>query len=126
MLTGQLAPFDGTLSPVLTATSVAKPDLMAGLQYWLVKDAPAVASPQNEYLVWDNNSTFAVGYLETNGTPGAWQNSPNLDASETNGVFEIDGTLIPGPTPEPGTWILLAGGLGLLSVLARRRSKSAA
>lgn len=125
-LSGQLAPFDGTLSPVLTATSVAKPDLMAGLQYWLVMDAPAVTSPQNEYLVWDNNSTLAVGYLETNGTPGDWQNSPNPFASETNGVFEVDGTLIPGPTPEPGTWMLLPLGLGLMSVVARRRSQRAA
>jgi hypothetical protein len=115
-LTGQLAPFDGTLSPVLTATSVTNPLLAAGSRYWLVMDGPA-----SESLVWDQNSTLTVGYLETNGTPGDWINSPNPFASETNSVFEVDGTLVPSPTPEPRTWMLLAGGLGLISVLARRR-----
>lgn len=122
-LTGQLAPFDGSLSPVLTATSVTNPLLSAGSQYWLVMDGPA-----SEYLVWDLNSTSTVGYLETNGTAGEWINNPNPFASETNAVFEVDGTLISGAAaaPEPRTWMLLAGGLGLISVLARRRSKSAA
>jgi hypothetical protein len=122
-LTGQLALFDGSLSPVLTATSVTNPLLAAGSQYWLVMDGPA-----SEYLVWDLNSMLTVGYLETNGTAGEWRNSPNPFASETNGVFEVDGTLVSGATtaPEPRTWMLMAGGFGLIFGLARRRAKSAA
>lgn len=120
-LTGQLAPFDGSLSPVLTATSVTNPLLAAGSRYWVVMDGPA-----SESLVWDLNSTLTSGYLETNGTPGDWIDSPNPFASETNGVFEVDGTQISSPTPEPRTWMLLAGGLGLIIGLDRRRSKGAA
>jgi hypothetical protein len=119
-LTGQLAAFDGTLSPVLTATSLAHPELIAGSQYWLVMDGPAA-----EYLVWDNNSTLGVGYLETNGSAGQWV-LPNPFESETNGVFEVDGTLDSPTAPEPRTWMLLAGGLGLIIGMSRRRSKSVA
>jgi hypothetical protein len=118
-LTGQLALFDGSLSPVLTATSVTHPLLSAGSQYWLVMDGP-----QSEYLVWDLNSTLTEGYLETNGTPGNWQNSPNPFTGETNGVFEVDGTLVSSPTPEPGTWMLLAGGLALIAVFHRPMATS--
>jgi hypothetical protein len=39
-LTAQLALFDGSLSPVLTATSVTNPMLAAGSRYWLVVDGP--------------------------------------------------------------------------------------
>ncbi len=92
-LTGQLAPFNGTLSPVLIATSVTNPVLAAGSQYWVVMDGSAAES-----LVWDQNSTLTVGYLETNGTPGDWINSPNPFAGETNAVFEVDGTLVSPPT----------------------------
>jgi hypothetical protein len=122
-LTGQLAPFDGTLSPILTATSLTNPLLAAGSQYWVVMDGTAAES-----LVWDQNSIHTFGYLETNGTPGDWVNNPNPFATETNSVFEVDGTPVSAaPTaPEPRTWTLLAGGLGLICGLARRRSKSAA
>ena len=98
-LTGQLAPFDGSLSPVLTVTSVTQPLLTAGSQYWVVMDGPST-----EDLHWDQNSTFTVGFLETNGTPGNWINNPNPFALETNAVFEVDGTppSAPHPRRSPG------------------------
>ena len=115
-LTGQLAPFNGSLSPVLTETSLTTPELYSGLSYWLVMDgAPS------ESLVWDLNSTGTSGYLETDGTAGNWVDSPNPYTSETNGVFEIDGSIV--PTPEPQAWLLIAGGLALTFCLARRRQQ---
>ena len=116
-LSGMLAPFDGTLSPVLTATSVSNPVLNAGSLYWVV-----MSGLTSESLVWDNNSLSLSGYLAgTPGSPGSW-----TETAEADGVFEVDGTLVGASTPEPGTWMMLAGGLGLISFLARRRSKSAA
>lgn len=42
------------------------------------------------------------------GTPGAWSFADQL--------------VVRAPVPEPETWLMLAGGLGLLGALARRRS----
>jgi hypothetical protein len=116
-LNGQLAPFDGSLSPVLSATSQTNPELFAGSSYWLVMDAPSYES-----VVWDLNSTLTYGYLETNGTTGNWVDSPNPYSGETNGVFEVDGELVTGgnsSAPEPRDWLLMAGGIGCIVYLRR-------
>ncbi len=110
-LNGQLAPFNGTLSPVLTANSVSNPVLSAGSLYWIVMSGVASQS-----LVWDDNGQSLSGYLQgTPGSPGSWTASADGD-----GAFEVDGTLVgSAPTPEPGTWLLLAGGLALIAVFHR-------
>jgi hypothetical protein len=112
-LTGPLHHFDGSLAPVLTVTSVANPELLGGTRYWLVMDGPP-----SETLFWYNNSTSTSGFVETDGTAGNWA---NLFPTETNGVFQVDGRQVTGGStiPEPGAWMLMAGGLAVL--LLRRR-----
>ncbi len=121
---GQLYPFDTTVAPVLTLSSLTNPELLQGTTYWLVMDGLP-----NEGLFWGLNSNFTSGYLQTNGTPGNWQTNPNVNADATNGVFQIDGTLVTDTgtvsgAPEPGAWWLMAGGLGFAFVKARRRNQT--
>jgi hypothetical protein len=64
--------------------------------------------------VWTDSPFDRVSIVET--TP------PSLGENEFYGQF-FSGTvaLPPAPIPEPGTWATLAGGLGLLALLRRRR-----
>jgi hypothetical protein len=65
--------------------------------------------------------------VETDGTPGNWVNA---HPQGTNGVLEVDGTLVSGggsgpSVPEPGNCVLLnAGLLGLIARLNVSRSES--
>ena len=107
-LNGQLYGFDGSLAPVLSVASQTNPELYSGTSYWVVMDGPI-----DEGLVWDLNSSRTSGYVETDGTPGNWVNA---HPQGTNGVLEVDGTLVSGggsgpSVPEPGTCVLVSGGL---------------
>lgn len=77
----------------------------------------------------EQNVTSANGFSETDGS-GNWSASDPLEAQ---GVLEVDGTLsavqplaapadAPLSTPEPRTWLLLAGGFGALAFFRRRFS----
>ncbi len=104
----------------LSLISSTNPELHAGTTYWLVMDGPA-----EESLIWDDNSIGTFGLLETNGTPGAWLTNPNPNANQTNGVFQIDGTLAGATgssTPEPHSLFLMAGGLLAVVGISRRRA----
>jgi hypothetical protein len=119
-LTGQLSDFYASdQGPVLTATFPGTTELNAGSRYWVVMDGSIAES-----LVWEVNSTRTFGYVETNGTAGNWVNSL---PTETNGVFEVDGTLASQGSgggysaSEPRASWLLAGGLIAVAFFARRR-----
>jgi hypothetical protein len=88
--------------------------------YWLVVDGPA-----GEILNWDQNSTGTSGFLETNGTAGNYPTGSNPNASETNGVFEVDGTFVSGGStpsaPEPAAWLLMVAGIGTMALVRQAR-----
>jgi hypothetical protein len=111
--------------PVTTVTSILQPLLLADTQYWVGMNAAP-----GDLVAWNQNVTSANGFSQTDGL-GNWSPSDRLQAQ---GVLEVDGTLsaIQPPvaagdasvaTPEPRTWLLVAGGFGAL-VLFRRRFRT--
>lgn len=107
---------------VTTVTSILQPLLLADTQYWIGMNAAP-----GDLVAWNQNVTLANGFSETDGS-GNWSPSDPLEAQ---GVLEVDGTLsaiqpsvaagdASVATPEPGTWLLVAGALGALAFFRRR------
>jgi hypothetical protein len=101
--------------PILSVTSLTNPELLANNHYWLVMDGPAANS-----LFWYQNLAGDSGIVETDGTPGNWHSNETTD-----GVFEIDGTLVSGGSspaaPEPAAWLLMIAGIGTMAFLRQAR-----
>lgn len=97
----------GQMNPPLTAVSVLRPELQAGTQYWLIASAPAADTD----AAWNLNNQGATGPLAFRWSGGAWGIT-----SDTQGAFRIQ------DIPEPGSFLLLLTGLGLLALkrLSRR------
>lgn len=102
----------GTCCAVATAISVAGITLQSGVQYWLA------AGPLDgtTWDAWNYNSTSTSGTLANQIDGGAWNVFPGL----TLGAFDVLGTPITAPTPEPATLLLFAGGLAGVAGLRRR------
>jgi hypothetical protein len=107
---------------VTTVSSILQPLLLADTQYWIGMNATP-----GDMVVWNQNVTGANGFSETDGA-GNWSAADPLQAQ---GVLEVDGTLAPLQppdttdssglsTPEPGAWLLMAGGLAALAFFHRR------
>jgi len=105
---------------VTTVSSILQPLLLADTQYWIGMNAAP-----GDLVVWNQNLTSATGFFETDGS-GNWSAADPLKAQ---GVLEVDGTLsavqppvnsFNSSAPEPGAWLLMAGGLAALAFLRRR------
>lgn len=101
----------GELSAIVTWGSVLHPMLLPGETYWL---AVAPSTP-TEPFGWQHNDQGEAGYQARFDPAGAWTTSPLVAP-----VFEI-AALDPFVAPEPATALLLAGGLVVLGLGARRR-----
>ncbi len=99
--TGTMGAF-GDLNPPLSATSVLQPELLAGVQYWIIASAPV----EDTWAAWNLNDQGATGLHASRQFGGAWA----LTSDDALGAFRIQDAAI----PEPGTFLLLLGGLGLL------------
>ncbi|MCL4852976.1 MAG: PEP-CTERM sorting domain-containing protein [Bryobacteraceae bacterium] len=110
-----LESFTFTLSgtSLLSATSLTRPVLASGTQYWIVLSAPNLANTSGGWMISDPalRGTFASRNLNAGGN---W----NL-TYDTLPALEVAGTAL----PEPSTLSLFGSGvIGLL--LYRRRSSS--
>jgi hypothetical protein len=109
---------------VTTVSSILHPLLLANTQYWIGMNAAP-----GDLIIWNQNITSANGFSETDGS-GNWSAA---DPFQPQGVLEVDGAFanippvtddnLPSSVPEPGVWLLMAGGLVAL-VLLRRRANS--
>lgn len=86
---------------------------------------PTFNAPTPEALTGGSNGTelfvpHGCGGNQPNcNQPGAFPGGPSADYEMTSGTYtSID--MGPSPTPEPASWALMLGGLGLLALLRRR------
>jgi hypothetical protein len=98
---------------ILTEASVSNPVVEAGQQYWIVMSG---IDPGN--VIWNDDGNETVG-AATLGQDATWSLLPNYN----QGAFEVDGTLVSGSsaTPEPSSFLTLAGGLAGLALARKRR-----
>ena len=99
--TGVMGSF-GNSNPPLSAISLLQPELQAGVQYWIIASAPDTGT----WAAWNQNDQGATGLLASRQSGGAW----DIQSDLPQGAFRIQDADI----PEPGTFLLLLGGLGLL------------
>lgn len=107
----------GSSGPFVTGTSLLKPLLAAGQQYWLV----AYPTFGGSRLVWNQNDNNYSGptYASSSGTAGSWGtgNSPSLF-----GAMRISGDPVAHTSPEPASMLLFGFG-GLAMAAFKRRKK---
>jgi hypothetical protein len=101
---------------------------------WALK-APTDGSVDGDWTLtrWTDGNAFADGAVPPdaiqNGVLGKWKYIAQLDAfmaleGATAGnvwLYKPEGWVNPVPVPEPSTYAMLLGGLGLLAAVARRR-----
>ena len=105
--------FDGFLSVtpgILQWIPVTQLTLAAGTTYWISLEAP-----QNN-VIWNYNDQLASG--DSRFISNVW----TVQAADTQGALRIIGSDVTA-SPEPGTWFLLAGGIGAVGRARRRRRK---
>lgn len=104
----------GVMNPPILVNSLVHPLLEAGKQYWLIAGAPSA----DTWAAFNYNGTGMMGLRAT------WSDVASFwDVYEDNvAAFRINGT--PGAAvPEPTSLLLLAAGIGVLGLAARRKSK---
>ena len=112
-----LGPLGANNAP-LVLSSVLKPLLTAGTQYWV-----AVTSSLNDSIAWNWNSTGDASSEAISTDGGTTWFAPS---GLTPGAYQVNGTPVTTVMPEPGALVLLTTVLLLLAVgkpgaLLRRR-----
>ena len=95
---------------ILSEDSPTNPVLEAGQQYWLVMSG---INPGD--VTWNDDGNGQTGAAAQN-PDNSWTLLPNY----SQGAFEIDGTLASDAAPEPASFLMLAGGLAAIVLLARQ------
>jgi PEP-CTERM motif-containing protein len=99
----------GLSTPLVTATSLLNPLLVANAQYWVV-----AAAAGTSVFGWNLNNTGDLG-LASRINGGNWVGLPSSPA----GALQVNATVV----PEPASLTLLAFGLAALAVIVRRSSQ---
>ncbi|MCS6776388.1 MAG: choice-of-anchor R domain-containing protein [Chloroherpetonaceae bacterium] len=107
---GQMGTF-GTVSPIISVTSVNTPFLSAGSQYWVVPFATSAT-----HAVWNYNITGDFGPLAASNDGGI---TYTILPNQRRGAFRVLGGTP--AVPEPGPFSLLLATCAGASLLVRRR-----
>jgi hypothetical protein len=112
LFTGKTLGGLGTNNPLVMATSVLRPTLTAGTQYWIT-----VTSSLNYAIAWNDNLTNDPSDQAVSSDGGATWFSPS---GMTPSAYEVDGTT---SVPEPSTVLLFGGGALSSLIVLRRKSQ---
>lgn len=94
-------------------------------------DIDTPRAPYNFQLTASSDPSVGNTYYFSSDSAGAWSTGFNISLDQgDNGVWNAAGTAV-SAAPEPGSWVLLLGGVGLLGAAFRlsqayRRERSAA